>query len=997
MKRLSEIWLAMLVAAFLLPLASHAQDKSLTARVNSAVFDKNGQPVANASVATLDGKVQTTTDQQGRFAIEVPTNAWLLVSGEGFAPRSLPVSDAQEAVTLEPAFLQKEVNLPFTTTLERNTLGAINVLRPQEIAQMNSAQRLVDVLADRIPGLRGNNNIRGIGDALFVVDGVPRPADNINLEEVEEVTILKDAHAAVLYGPEARNGVILIKTKRGRANENRMNVFVERGLSQVRQLPEFLNSAGYMRLRNEALVNDGMEPQFSDDEIAAYASGSNPYRYPDVDYYSSEFINNTRNFNRVVSEFSGGNDNTRYYANVGWTNQGSLLAQGEGAEASNNRFNVRANVDFQITPFIKGYLDGVFVFNIEDSPLGNFWGEASTLHPYFYPPLYPVSLIEDEGLRNTARLINGQFVPGGTNQFQNTVYGNMFLGGSQQDVDRNVQFNNGIEIDLRNVARGLKFSTNLSFDLFNRYTQIQENDYAVYNIQWADDLNGQDSVASVNRIGEDLVSGTQEIDGSSRFFYRRMGLFSTLDFNRVYNEKHAINSTLVGYYNRYDFERGTMSDVQAHVGFRMAYTFNNRYLADFSGTLANSTRLPEGNRAGFSPSLALGWIISEENFMENAGFVNFLKLKASAGVIKTDRGIEDYYLYNSTFTRGAAVGWNDRAYFNPVVTISRAANPNLTFEEMRTVNIGLEGVLFNNALTLDANFFHTENSGQLVQRSVYPAYLGSFIPYENYEAETWTGADLGINYRQKISDDLSFNLGVNLLLQNSEITRRDEQFEYDYQFRQGRPNDLIFGLEALGFFTDSVDIASSPAQAFGEVQPGDIKYRDQNGDGVVDQNDAVEIGNWRPRVSYGIQLGVDFKNFSLFMLGGGQAGSDFTWNGDYFWVDGNDKYSTEVLNRWTPETAATATYPRLSAGQNNNNFRNSTFWLASANQFSLNHVQLTYRFPEAFMQKLRMQGASVYLRGQNLLWIGKDTDRREIRINSEPLLRHYALGLRLNF
>ena len=968
----------------------YAQEEQVLT-IESIVRDTEGNPVANATVETSDGSVQTTSNEAGEFSLEVPQGATLIITGEGYEPNRVPAFQAFQSVFLQPDDLNKRINLAFDSKNARNTVSAVYGINPEEIAKTNSGQRLVDVLADRVPGIRGISNIRGLGNALIVVDGVPRSAANINIEEVEEVTFLKDVHASILYGAEAQNGVILVKTKRGQPFKKEVNVFAERGLSVIRRKPSYLNSADYMTLRNEALANDGQLPQFSDSLISLYRSGVNPYAYPDVDYYSSEFINNSQNFNRVVTEFSGGNENTKYYAHVGWTNSGTLFNLGEGANSSNNRFNVRANTDFAITDYISGRLDGIFVFNINDGPVGNFWNDARTIRPFEYAPLVPASVVPNEEILQTAKFINNDFLVGGNNQFTNTVYGNMFFGGSVQNVNRTMQFNNGLDFDLNNIVKGLTFSTNLNFDLFNAYQQSVREDYAVYNANWAT----ADSVSSVDKIGRDLRTGVQDIDFST--FYRRVGVFGNFDYNRIFG-KHSISATLLGYYNRFDDEGDIVSEKFAHAGLRVAYAYENKYLVDFSGTLTNSIKLPKGNRSGFSPALGIGWVLSQEDFLAGSTVVDFLKLKASAGILKTDEGIFDYYLYNQTFDQnGGTFGWRDGAWFRTPRGISRAANPNLGFQQISNLNIGLEGFLFDNTLSFDANFFTTKNSTTMVRRSIYPEYLSTNVPFENFGSETYTGFDLGLNYVKEISEDLSFNVGVNMLVQRGIQTEIDEQVEFDYQRRQGRVVDAVFGLESLGFFSDSTDIVNSPEQAFGVVRPGDIKYKDQNGDGIIDQNDAVEIGNGTPRMTYGIQLGIDYKNFSLFALGGGQAFSDIQFSNDYFWVDGNEKYSEVVWNRWTPETAATATYPRLSSGQSNNNFRTSTFWLQPGNQFNLNHVQLTYTFGNSLLNTLNMERTSIYLRGQYLLTIAEDVEKREINIFSEPAMRHFALGIRAHF
>jgi len=339
---------------------------------------------------------------------------------------------------------------------------------------------------------------------------------------------------------------------------------------------------------------------------------------------------------------------------------------------------------------------------------------------------------------------------------------------------------------------------------------------------------------------------------------------------------------------------------------------------------------------------------------ENAGSsaVNYLKLKASAGILNTEFNSLDYKLYESTYVgAGSSFSWNDGGRSNGAIISQRAANPNLTFEKMKNINVGVEGYFFNNLLYVDANLFTTKNTGQLVQRTTFPAYLYLNIPYENYNETSYTGGELGVVLTKSLGD-LTIDLGANFLYASSKATVRSELWANDYQYRQGLPNDVIFGLEAIGLFADSAEILASPPQWFGEVRKGDIKYKDQNGDNKIDSDDAVEIGNSIPNISYGLTLNLRYKNFNLFALGNGQNGAESYYSGSYFRPVGDSKYSEEVLNRWTPATASTATYPRLSSKTSSNNNQNSTYWLYSNNYFRIDHVQLTVDLPSNIAKKI---------------------------------------------
>jgi len=981
----------LVIAGFLVisPLIVRAQN----VEISSIVVDEYGQPMANSTVTTQNGEFTTETNEFGEFVIEIPETSKLIVQKKGYQDIIINIANATQPIVIESTGMNQRVNIPFGQKRSKNITGAVAVLEPDEIAEFNNIQQAIDVISARTLGVLNNNNIRGLGEALIVVDGIPRLAEDLNLEEVEQITVLKDVNASILYGTMARNGVIMITTKRGKANRNVMNAYAERGISTTARLPQYLGSADYMRMRNIALRNDGLPIQYPDSVIGNYANGTNPYRYPSVDYYSSEFMKQSLNFTRIVTEFSGGNDNTQYYAHMGWNNTGSLFTTGEGVNAGTNRFNLRANVDYKITDYIRGKTDGVFVLNVDRNPIGDFWEDAATLQPQFYAPLIPTSFINDESILETAERVNGDFLLGGTSQFQNNVYGNMLLGGKRQDFRRTVQFNNRIDFDLTNLVEGLAFKTNLSMDIYNTYQQRVSDEYAVYEVDWQTATSGQDSISSVNRIGRDLINGVQRLDSAA--FIRRVGFYGLFDYNRSFGD-HDISGTLLGFYNSNDAEGYVVAEKQMHAGLRLAYSYKNKYFVDFSSTLANSQKLREGNRAGFSPSLGVAWVLSEEAFMSNSSLFDYLKLRASAGIIKTDVNF-GLYLYETTLLGESGFSWNDDAYSNSTTFVSRSANPNLGFEQMSNINFGVEGAILDNALDFNANVFYNKHSNIVTRRdNAYPGYIGPNYPHENFAANEYTGAELALNWRAFSAGDFSLSIGGNVLYMQSKVLIEDEVWANDYQYRAGNQLESIFGLEAMGLFQDSTEILNSPAQYFGQVKPGDIKYKDQNNDGVIDQNDEVVIGQERPNLSYGINLMLKYKSFSLFALGRGTAGDNRIFRNDYFWVDGNEKYSEEVLNSWTPENR-NGTYPRLTTGNSNNNYRTSTYWLTNNAMFNLSHVQLTYDVPNGFLSKLGMKNTNIYLRGQNLFTIAENVEKRELNIQSMPQLRNFALGVRAFF
>src|SRR5690606_20717567 len=356
----------------------------------------------------------------------------------------------------------------------------------------------------------------------------------------------------------------------------------------------------------------------------------------------------------------------------------------------------------------------------------------------------------------------------------------------------------------------------------------------------------------------------------------------------------------------------------ANLGLHLGYNYANRYYADFSSAIPHSAKLPEGNRKAFSPTLSLAWRLSEEEFMKGGAF-NDLRLKASAGIVNTDLDIEQFYLYQGyyTFNNAAWYSWRDGELIRTFDRF-RGENMNMGYPQRRELNIGFEASMFNNLISYNATYFYNQMNGLLVQPStLYPMYFMSYwpvysdLPYVNYNIDERKGVDFGVNFNKSFYNS-SLSFGVTGLYYDTKASKRDELYEFDYQNRTGKPLDAMWGLQSNGFYSDQADIENSAVSTFGEVKPGDIKYIDQNGDGTIDDRDEVYLGKggWAGApFSLGFNLTAKWKNLTLFAVATSRYGSYAMRNNSYFWVDGEDKYSITVRDRWTPETSSTATYP----------------------------------------------------------------------------------------
>ncbi len=702
----------------------------------------------------------------------------------------------------------------------------------------------------------------------------------------------------------------------------------------------------------------------------------------------------------VNAEFSGGNKDARFYSNIGLINNSTLLNIGEGINERDDRFNVRGNVDLNLNDYISSSIDVSAVLVNSRRGLANYWNNAATLIPNKYSPLLPVNMIARDSTdvlllaENSKNIIDGQYILGGSQEYMTNPIADLYVGGYNRYISRVLQVTNRIDIDLDRLVKGLSFHTKFNADYYNSYNQSINNEYSVYTPTW-DTVPGSDIITGLERFGNDARPGIQNIDGTAQT--RNLGFSMQLNYIKTLNDVHNISALLLGSATSITRNGIFQASTNTNMGLQIGYNYSHKYWIDFSGVLINSTKLPEDNRVALSPTIGLGWLISSEDFLAGSTAVDHLKLSASAGIVNTDLDMVNYYLYESIYTSQAYFSWHDNDYSNQATTSVWGANPDLSFIKRKEFNAGIEGAFFKKLLWLETTFFLTRMDGLPTQRfTQYPNYLSDFVPYTNYNSYQVTGIDFMLNIDKYIGE-VEFNLGINAIYTNSEIIQRDELYSDSYQNRVGKPVYAIFGLVSDGFFMDETDIAGHDKQAFGEVRPGDIKYVDQNGDGIIDERDEVEIGNWIAPFYYGLNFSATYRNITIFMLGTGSYGGNGMKSGDYYWVDGDNKYSEVVLDRWTEETKNTATYPRLSSQQSNNNFRYSDFWMYKTDMLNLSKVQVTFDLPANTLGKTFIRELGVYVIGSNLLTISRNKDIMDLNIASSPQFRYFSIGIRAGF
>lgn len=931
-----------------------------------------------------------------------------------FSPMGLMAQDGAEVADADSLARGNEVNVAFRKLNEKDLMGGVSVVDVLKLTDKNYSTYSLDNMQSMVGGYNGQ--LWNQGDCLVLVDGVPREANNVMPTEIEQITFLKSAAAIVLYGSRASKGVILITTKRGRQDDLHVSVRGNTTLFVPKSYPKYLGAAEYMTLYNEARANDGLDATYSADQIYHTAAGTNPYRYPDVDFYSSDYLKKSYTRSDATAEFSGGGKYAHFYTNIGFYNISDLINFGEGKDNHTSRLNVRGNVDLRLNDWVTGWVNANATFYDARNDNASYWSKSATLRPNRVSPLIPISYVEESDkpswtlIDNSNNLIDGKYLLGGTQLDQTNPFADMYAAGYNKRTSRQFQFDTGINLALDKVLKGLSFRTQFAVDYATGYSTSIDNTYATYSATW-NNYSGQDLITSLTKYNKDSSTGTQNASGSAE---TQTIMFSgQFNYNRTFSNVHNVSAMLLanGYQQTVSGEYHRVSNT--NLGVQAGYNYNNKYYIDFSGAAVHSAKLAKGHRQAFSPTLSVAWRLSEENFLADSPVVDDLKLTASVSSlhqdldlrVKVDDVYKEYYLYDNVFTStGTWWGWSE-SFGNSMQAADsqRSANEDLTFIKRKEVTVGLDATLWKGLLKVNANFFTVTTEGLLTTPStIYPSYfmtywpVSSFLPYMNFNNNRQTGLDFTVNMNKKIGA-VDWNLGVTGMYYTSKATKVNESVEYAYLKTEGQPTDALWGLQSDGFYEDEADIASSPTSSFGQVKPGDIKYVDQNNDGTIDSKDQVVLGKWGAPFSLGVNLTARWKGFTFFAMCTGNFGGNGIKSNSYTWVYGDRKYSEVVRDRWTEETKNIATYPRLTTQSGDNNFRNSDFWMYSTDRFDISKVQITYDLPKSLLQNCFIKGVSVYASGSSLLTIAKERKYMEMNIESSPQCRSYNLGVKAEF
>ena len=959
-------------------------------------------------------------------------------------------ANAQTDDDADSTVVKKKVHVAFRDKDPDHLLGGISYVDMEELQKKDYMTSSLEDMYALVGGWNGNNlwgmdndrldNNDNSNMPLVIIDGVKRPSNNVLPSEIEQITFLKGAQAVVLYGSKGAKGAILITTKRGKVDGLQIQANANTGFHVATEFPEYLGSAEYMTLYNEARANDGLEARYSQQDIYNHASGLNPYRYPNVNYYSDEYVRKAYNRSEATLEIQGGGKRAHFYTNINYYRLEDLLNFGDAKDNYTDRFSVRGNVDLVVNKVIKGFANASATFYNANKNKGDFWREAAGNDQYNnnvgygrpnYPenaaPLIPINLVDPNAtkaialLNKSLNLLDGKYFPGGTKATQTNAIADCYFGGKTTDVSRQFQFDAGIIYDMNSFVKGLSFKTLFSIDYAANYSLSYDNKYAVFIPTWSN-YNSVDAIVGITQQNDEIVTGHMAMSNTK---YRQTITWNGhFDYDNTFADKHHVTGMLLanmytttrsGEYHRY---------ANANLGLQAGYDYMGRYFAEASLAAVHSARLAEGHRGALSPSFTVGWNIAKENFMKDS-FVDDLMLSASYSNLNEDIDVymksgnneKYFYLYDALWTTsGGNLSWNEGSSTDRTNS-TMGSNPSLDYIHRKEFSVSLRGSFFNKLISADLTFFNTDMDGFIVQNlTTFPSHLqgglnnGTFMPAINNNIQNRKGLDFSITARKQFGDvfaQLGF-VGTYLSTNNKKY---DELVEYDYLHKEGRPIDALWGYKCLGFYSTSDFNYNEETGKYtlksdlptpkigGTIQPGDLKYEDVNGDGVLDSKDQVELGKsgtYGSPFTFGVNLTLKYKNFTLFILGNGQFGAYGMKNNGYYYMSGDAKYSVNVRNRWTSDaSAATATHPRLTTLSSANNAAASTFWMYSTDRFNLRKVQLTYDFPEEMFNGKWVKALSVYVTGNDLFTIAKERKLMETNVGYAPQTRFYNLGVKV--
>lgn len=1000
---------------------------SQTYNLEGKVTSDNGEALFGVNIFIEGTARGTMTDEDGRFQINVKQGEALTFSFIGFVTAKRTVeNDNFLEVTLvtDQSSLEEVMVVGYGETKRITNTGAVSSIKAEEVKYV-PVSSVQNTLSGRLPGffsqqrsgqpgrdasdffIRGVSSLNSEGNRpLIIVDDVQytyEQLQQINVNEIESISILKDASTTAVYGIKGANGVLVIKTRRGNLGKPKINVRVEGGVQMPIREPDFLDSYHTALLVNEAYENDGLQPQFSERDLELFRTGEDPYGHPNVNWYDAIFKDYAFQENANI-DISGGTDRLKYFVSGGAFSQNGLINDFSDPfnEVNNNyfyrRFNYRANLDFDVTNSLSLRLDVTSRFGNINQPRGqNVVSEIynfAKIHPYSAPFMNPngtYSYAYDT--QENLPTINARIANGGYNRIRRT--------------DSNILF--GVTQDFSDWIDGLSITGRLA------YSSVEENSRQVYRSSFPTyRYNPENDSYTIDPRGN-YAYGTYSVLGNLNVSTKNLNIQGFLNYNKVIEDDH--NFDFLFLYNR----QSTSAQANVPANFegytaKVNYNFKEKYLFDLNVAYNGTDRFGADNRFGFFPALGVGYNISKEPFFKDAlPFVDLLKIKSSYGIVGSDITPGNRYLYRQVYQNGGGYIFGESPIRYPTVFEGNLGNPNVTWEKARKFNVGIDGNIFDSKFSFEVNYFYDYRFDQLVTRENVPQILGIGISPNNIAETSNQGFDGQIGYQNSFGE---FQFSTNLVFsyaKNKVLYKAEAQQAYPWLAETGQPIGQPFGYTYTGFYTQE-DIANlndgdpdnDVAVPLSDVpvQAGDLKYQDLNGDGIINNFDQSPIGKPNlPTTTLGWNFGLNYKGFSARVLLQGSFDYSFSVVGT-----GIEPFKSQFqplhLQRWTPQTADTAEFPRLTSNPstvNSSAAYMSDFWLVDAWYVRLKTVDLSYQLPDKWLP-FDINNARLYVNAYNLLTLTSyDKYQQDPEISSNTAGDSYFnqrvvnLGLQVGF
>jgi len=1011
--------------------------------VKGRVTDTKGEAMigVNITVVNVPG-LGTVTDLDGYYQLRMERYQKLAFTYLGYEAVEILVKDALTIdVTMKESagsVLDELVVTGLGTQKKITVTGAVTNVKVEELRRFPSSN-LSNVLGGNVPGIMamqtsgqpGKNTsefwVRGIStfgasnSALILVDGFERSNLNeINVEDIETFTVLKDASATAIYGSKGGNGVILITTKHGQAGKVNISAKVETSYHNRTITPQFVDGDNYAALANEARVTRNMGVLYQPEELEILRLGLDPDLYPNVDWMDVLLKDGASSY-RANLNLSGGGQTIRYFVSASYVEDEGMYKTDEklrrdyNTNANYRRTNYRMNVDMDITrtTLLKVGVSGSLAKR--NSPgLGDndVWGELFGYHSISTPILYSNGRIPALGTGNR------------TNPWVSATQT-----GYNENWDNNLQTNVTLEQDFNFITPGLRFVGRFGYDT-NNHNWINRR-------RWPEQWKALNRDQDGELVWDHVASASDMYQESGGSGNRREFLDLLLSWDRSFNENHNAGITMRYTQDAFtetvnlggDLKNGVARRNQGLAG-RFTYNWKYRYFFDFNFGYTGSENFAVGHQFGFFPAFSGAWNIAEEPLIkDNVDWLDMLKIRYSHGKVGNDNmgnerfpylyTIQDFYIENNERRDMPGYNWGtgDYSKYYKGIHYSQVASPYITWEEATKNDLGLDISLFRNSFSLTVDYFTEDRTGIYMERNFLPQITGlESKPRANVGAVASKGFDGNFELREK-AGEINITLRGNMTYSKNEVLERDEENKvYPYQYDRGYRVDQQKGLIALGLFKDYDDIRNSPRQQFGVVQPGDIKYKDVNGDGIVDGGDRVAIGaTRRPNLIYGVGASLNWKGFDFNFHFQGAGKSTFPIYGKTVFAFSENDWGNVMKgileDRWIDAGTAeqlgiqanenpNASYPRLSYGGSNNNQQGSTFWLRDGRYLRLKNMDIGYTLPKEVTSRYRMTDVRIFIAGSNLLTWSKfklwDPESTQPRGEEYPLTRSITVGLSAN-